>query len=220
MISGHLARVFPDDPVWRRLGRVFSIMWNYAWALADATRYRESGAEFDWEFDNEATFEALLAPNDGGAGRIILTAHMGNYDLGGHFFAEKTARRLTVVRAPEPDPATRRFVESHRHCDVGVEIVYSDAGKGTSFALLDRLRAGELVAIQGDRATPPLSSLPASLFGAPTRVPAGPFALARASGASLHPLFILRTGCRCYRVVAGEPLAVPPRGGAHRMEGL
>jgi predicted LPLAT superfamily acyltransferase len=47
------------------------------------------------------------------------------------------------------------------------------------------------------------------VFGRTTRLPAGPFALAMAARAPIHPMFIVRRGRRLYRLIACEPIRVP-----------
>ena len=46
-----------------------------------------------------------------------------------------------------------------------------------------RARRGEIIAIQGDRVTPGISTLPATLFGRSAVIPARPFALSMAARA-------------------------------------
>ena len=56
--------------------------------------------------------------------------------------------------------------------------------------------------------TPGISTLPATLFGRKTTLPAGPFALSMAARVPVYPLFIVRLGRRRYRLVVGEPFDV------------
>jgi predicted LPLAT superfamily acyltransferase len=70
------------------------------------------------------------------------------------------------------------------------------------------LQRGEIIAIQGDRITPGISALPATLFGRKSNIPAGPFALSMAARVPIYPLFIVRLGRRSYRLVVGAPFDV------------
>ena len=73
----------------------------------------------DWEFVGWKHFEEMQA--SGGA--ILLTAHMGSYDLGAHLFAENSSHRLIMVRAPEADPQTIfRTIDSKDHRQLAAEI--------------------------------------------------------------------------------------------------
>jgi predicted LPLAT superfamily acyltransferase len=73
------------------------------------------------------------------------------------------------------------------------------------------VQSGELIAIQGDRVTPGIASLPGTLFGKRAEIPAGPFALAMAARAPIFPLFVIRRGRRHYRLLTLPPIHVTRR---------
>jgi KDO2-lipid IV(A) lauroyltransferase len=135
---------------------------------------------------------------------------MGSYDLGAQVFSQTSERRVIVVRAPENDPQTQAFEESHRPKTLQVE--FNVKSSDLAFELLHALGDGSIVAIQGDRVAGEINDLPATLFGKPIRLPAGPFALALAARVPIHPVFVMRQGRRRYRIVAYPPLVVA-RGG-------
>jgi KDO2-lipid IV(A) lauroyltransferase len=72
--------------------------------------------------------------------------------------------------------------------------------------LVDALRRGEIVAVQGDRPRTGGRSIDATLFGRPFPLPPGPAALARTAGVPLLPVFVFREGRRRYRVVFRPPI--------------
>jgi lauroyl/myristoyl acyltransferase len=45
-----------------------------------------------------------------------------------------------------------------------------------------------------------------SLFGEQVALPCGPFVLSLVSATPIHPLFIVRTGYRKYKIIAREPI--------------
>lgn len=186
--------------------RTYRVFWNFAWTITDNVRFKETRTTPDWEFDGLEHFEQLQS-RDGGA--IMLTAHMGSYDLGAQLFAETSSRPMTMVRAPEIDPQTREFEEAqHERLGDGLKIDFSTRATDLALDLLDAVRRGEIVAIQGDRVTPGIASIPATLFGKPLQIPAGPFALAMAARVPIFPLFVVRVGRRHYRLVTREPIEV------------
>jgi phosphatidylinositol dimannoside acyltransferase len=187
--------------------RAYRVFWNFAWTIADKVRFKELRVAPDWEFVGLEHFQ-LLQANEGGA--IILTAHMGNYDVGAHLFAELSERQIVMVRAPENDPETRRYEEAldDRTGASALKIDFSTRASELALDLLASLRNGEIIAIQGDRVTGSISSLPATLFGKSMRVPAGPFALSMSARVPIYPLFIVRLGRRRYRLVVSAPFHV------------
>jgi phosphatidylinositol dimannoside acyltransferase len=202
----NLKGILPGSSPVMDLLRAYRVLWNFAWTITDNVRFKEQRVSPDWEFVGLEHFERLNA-QEGGA--IILTAHMGNYDLGAQLFAETSSRRMVMVRAPEADPDTHEYEsELHARTARGLKIDFNSRASDLALDLLGALRAGEIVAIQGDRVTPGIASLPATLFGKRTYVPAGPFALAMSARVPIYPLFIFRLGRRRYRLLTGEPFEV------------
>ena len=64
-----------------------------------------------------------------------------------------------------------------------------------------------IVALQGDRDFNE-AALPIELFGVPTRLPTGPFLLARMTGARLYPTFIAYARDHRFEVTLEEPIEV------------
>lgn len=206
-VAANLAAIKPHSSRVVNLFRVYRVFWNFAWTIEENVRFKELRAAPDWEFEGLEHFEAMQA-REGGA--IILTAHMGSYDLGAQLFAETSDRRIVMVRAPEIDPDTHRHEEELHRRTVGdaVKVDFSTRASELALDLLHAIQRGEIVAIQGDRVMPGIASLPATLFGKPTVVPAGPFALAMAARVPIYPLFIVRLGRRSYRLIVGSPIEV------------
>ncbi|MGZ4778566.1 MAG: LpxL/LpxP family acyltransferase [Thermoanaerobaculia bacterium] len=206
-ITMNLRAILPQSSRAANLFRAWRVLWNYAWTIADASRYRYLRTLPDWEFVGLHHFEELCA-SPGGA--IILTAHMGSYDLGAELFAETTNRRMVMVRAPEVEPSTREYEESLlRDAPVaGLRVDFSSKASEMAFDLLASVQNGDIVAIQGDRVTPGIATHPGTLFGVPTEFPAGPFALAMAARVPIYPMFILRVARRRYRLVTCAPIEI------------
>jgi phosphatidylinositol dimannoside acyltransferase len=205
-VMRNLTAIIPGSHALTNFFRTYRVFWNFAWTIADNVRFKETRVHPDWEFAGMEYFNQLQS-HPGGA--IILTAHMGNYDLGAHLFAETSDRKIVMVRAPETDPETRKYEEElHSRTAADLKVDFSTRAGELALDLLDALRRGEIVAIQGDRVTPGIATIPATLFGKRTYFPAGPFALAMSARVPIHPLFIFRLGRRRYRLVAGAPFNV------------
>jgi predicted LPLAT superfamily acyltransferase len=206
-VMTNLKSILPRSTAVGNFFRTYRVFWNFANVIADNVRFKELRVSPDWEFVGSEHFDDLQS-REGGA--IILTAHMGSYDLGAHLFAEISRRPLVMVRAPESDPETRRYEEElhDRTVTDALKIDFSTRANELALDLLHALQRGEIIAIQGDRVTPGISTLPSTLFGKRTLFPAGPFALAMAARVPVFPLFIVRLGRRRYRLVVGKPFEV------------
>jgi lauroyl/myristoyl acyltransferase len=205
-LLSNVAVILPGGPIWRDHARAFRTLLNFAWTITDAANFKLNKAEFDYEIEGAEFLEQLGAAK----GAIVLTAHIGNYDLGAALFAQKFSRELRIVRAPEPDPESSKHLrESLAETGAGaVKVAYNTEGALLSFDLLQALRRGEIVSIQGDRSYEGTASAEGRLFGKPVQIPLGPFSLAQAAEVPIFPLFIVRCGYHCYRVITRAPIVI------------
>lgn len=210
IVLANLAIILPGSSRAMNYLRVFRTFYNYAWTISEAAIHKLNKEEFAYEIIGAEWLDQLGAAQ----GAIVLTAHMGNYDLGAALFAQKFNREIRVVRAPEPDQRTAQHLSAslEKSGEGAVKVDYNTAGALLSFDLLNALRLGEIVSIQGDRMDGDLAEIPARLFGKQVRLPNGPFVLAQVSGAPIYPLFIARAGYRSYQIIVRAPIAVPRTG--------
>ncbi|CAN5530845.1 hypothetical protein BH18VER2_BH18VER2_16120 [soil metagenome] len=203
-ILSNLRVVLPGSNPLLNLGRAWLTLYNFAWTIADAADHKLAKTEFAYELEGAEFLEQLAAAK----GAILLTAHMGNYDLGAAVFAERFQRDIRMVRAPEADAETAQHLdESLERAGAGaVKVAYNTASMALPFELLNAIRAGEIVSIQGDRAVAHISQRPARLFGEEVMLPDGPFMLAFVAQAPIYPLFIIRTKFHRYRIIARPPI--------------
>ena len=209
-VVANLSVVLPGSSRAMNYLRAFRTLQNFAWTIAEAAIYRILRAEFSYELVGAEWLEELGAAR----GAIVLTAHMGSYDLGAALFAEKFRREIRIVRAPEPhrESAEHLTASLEKTTEGGVKVDYNTAGALLSFDLLKALRDGEIVSIQGDRAEGDVAQINARLFGAETKMPNGPFVLSLVAQMPIYPLFIARAGCRRYRIIVREPIRVAATG--------
>jgi phosphatidylinositol dimannoside acyltransferase len=184
--------------------RVVRVFANFGWSLTDTAVYRILKPRFRYELEGMRFLEQLASAKNG----IVLTAHMGSYDLAAALFSQKFHRVIRMVRAPERDPQSAEHVDlALQQSSAGaVKVGYSDDGTALAFDLLNALRAGEIISIQGDRIVGEVARAPAKLFGREVLLPNGPFVLSLVSETPIYPLFIVRIGYRKYKILAREPI--------------
>ncbi|MGF6857371.1 glycosyltransferase family 2 protein [Paraburkholderia sp. CI3] len=168
--------------------------------------------ETDVTFDDPAAFEALMAS---GKGALVIGAHLGNLEMmralairGEH--AKVTAvvytghaRRFNEVLASSNRDFARHLLE------VG------DFGPETAVLMQQRIDAGELLVIVGDRvpAREAGRTTDAQFLGASARFAQGPYVLAHALGCPVYLFFCLkeRDGYRMYFEPFAERIELPRR---------
>ena len=206
IVLANLAIILPGSSRAMNYLRVFRTFYNYAWTISEAAIQKLNKEEFAYEIIGAKWLDQLGAAQ----GAIVLTAHMGNYDLGAALFAEKFNRGIRLVRAPEQDRRTAQHLSAslEKSGEGAIKVDYNTAGALLSFDLLNALRLGEIVSIQGDRMDEDLAGTAAHLFGQQVRLPNGPFVLAQVAQTPIYPLFIARAGYRSYQIIVREPITV------------
>ncbi len=195
--------------VWRE---VFAVIYEFACSIGDAAYVRCGRDMLTWEIENPAAFDELTGHHEKGA--ILLTAHMGNYDLAGSLFSGKFSAPVHSVRAPERDQYAQETKEKELEGESsGGYVIHFNKGSEDilGLELAKALSRGEFVAIQGDRVLFDVSSMDGAVPGRKNtimKIPTGPFVLAQISGAPIFPLFVKRSGYRKYCVVAHDPFLI------------
>jgi phosphatidylinositol dimannoside acyltransferase len=146
-------------------------------------------------------------------GAVLVTAHIGPWDIAAQLLAADLGARVLVVMEAEPDPEARALHDEVRRRS-GVQVLAVGESPLDALGVLRHLRSGGLVAFQIDRPAPSARSLSTTLFDQPFSVPEGPFRLAALAGVPVLPLFSSRRGYFVYRVEAGAPITCP-KGASH-----
>ena len=190
--------------VWRQFYCFSRLMVSYCDLLApERARLQE---RLSAGRDDENHLRAAL---DRGRGVVVLTAHIGNWEVGAHFLARFGVPINMVMQANRMSAAERWLMR--RRESAGVRVIRIGTNPTAMLAMREALRRGEIVAAQGDRA-PNERSLDVTLFGGRFRVPIGPFLLARLSEAPLVPAFVIQDGWWRWRAEVGDPILVAANG--------
>jgi KDO2-lipid IV(A) lauroyltransferase len=136
-----------------------------------------------------------------GRGVILVTGHIGNWELGALFFG-RLGFKINVVTIPEGKERIDSIRGAYRMRQ-DIRTIVVDGSPFSSLEIVAALRRGEIVAMLVDR-WEGTDGVPAKFFGADHRFPRGPFVLSRATGAPILPAFIVRDGSG-YRGVLDPP---------------
>ena len=146
-----------------------------------------------------STIDACLAE---GRGLVVWTAHVANTEFASRLL-ELHHRPVNVARVVEPGNPAEAWLRDLMANERLRVVDLSDPV--ATVQLLHALRAGEIVAMQGDRVFRGAGA-GVTFFGRPARFPVGPFHLARAAGVPVLPGLVVRTGWLRYRMIVGSPL--------------
>lgn len=207
-LQSNLARVTGLDPesdalrqLTRRAMRSYGRYWREMFVLSAWT---EAEVGHRLRVLGKQHLDTALAA---GNGVVLAGTHSGNWDLPGLWAGRTYGRITTVAERLKPEALFDAFVA--KRSAYGLEIIPHKGGPRAPFAvLLERLRAGGIVALVSDR---DLSErgVTVEFFGASARMAAGPAALARATGAPLLPVGVWNDGATVVLNIH-EPLTVAP----------
>lgn len=188
--------------------RIWRTMRNQAWCNSE--RYERLATERPFRIDPEGVEHWRAVTGERNRGFVLVTAHVGAWDVSSFLPGMVEGRPVHVVREQEPDPEAQRFIEEvyGERVSGHFTLHFSRDNPALGGVLLGALRRGEIVGIQGDRPVTTGRSVEVELFGRPFELPAGPAALARAAGVPLVPAFCFREGRRSYRMVVRPPVPV------------
>jgi KDO2-lipid IV(A) lauroyltransferase len=154
-------------------------------------------------------FSRLVEGRLKGKGVVLLTAHLGNWEVGGLMLAE-VKQPIHVVLVPDLFAGVER-VRRRMHARAGVTEIPVDRTFLPTLAVLRALDRNGIVAMQGDRDFDN-TGIPALFFGREAYFPRGPFRVAMATGAVVLPAFIVSVAGGRYRAIIEEPIPIEDAG--------
>jgi KDO2-lipid IV(A) lauroyltransferase len=206
-----------SPPEARRLAR--ALFFEYGRATIDSWRLRSQAfVPQITTFDDDA--KRLAAVRRGGRGFLLVTGHVGNWEMGA---VTLLGHGLTpaVVGQPELD-ANVQEMRLKLRSKLGVESIDIGSSMTTAFKVRAAVDAGRAVALLVDRAYPE-DQVIVPYFGRPTPFLRSPALLARFCGCDVLPGFFVRARDGSYFNVWGGALSpdtsVSPEDDARRMMG-
>jgi KDO2-lipid IV(A) lauroyltransferase len=206
-VAANVARIRPHAGPAERAALVRAVFRHFALCFADLITTNRGRHPERLVARIEGDEHLHDAVSDG-RGLVLVTAHLGNWELGGRLLARRLGRPTHVVVAGEADPRLENFL---RGGPSPVRFVRR-AGPAAMVPLVGALRRGEIVALQGDRALGTDGDTRIDFFGVPAPFPRGPFVLGRAARAPVVPAFCVLGEDRRYTVVMAPPIRVEAGG--------
>lgn len=131
--------------------------------------------KFTYEFDGIEILKRLLAEQKGG---VLISAHIGNFEIAEHFFAEIDLDcQINLVTTDLEDSAIKNYLGSISKKS-GIKFILIKDDLSHIFEINAALAKNELVCFTGDRYFEGVKSLSEKLLGQEANFPAGPFLIA------------------------------------------
>jgi KDO2-lipid IV(A) lauroyltransferase len=204
----NLRLAFPEKSVAERQQILRKLYRNLGWLLAEFCQMPRYTPETVRGFIRYEGLEHYLAARDEGKGVLILTGHLGAWELSS-FYHSLMGYPMSIVIRRLDNPLVDRLV-NHIRCLHGNQVLHKD-----DFArgLLASMRRGETVGILMDtNMTPPQGSF-VDFFGQSACTGTGLARIAQKTGARVLPGFLLwEEATQQYVLRFGAPLCVTTSG--------
>ena len=187
MVVQNLLPVVGHD---RRLARrkAHELFRQFAVKLAELWRF-ESGVVMDRWLTAGTDWSILENACARKRGVLLLTPHLGNWELGGALLGQRGIKIVVITQAEPGDGLTELRQASRARWGIETFVIGSN---GFDFVeIIKRLQAGENVALLIDR-PPEAKAVDVNLFGQPFRASVAAAELARASGCAVLGVVVAR----------------------------
>ena len=204
-LVGNLTQVTGNPFAAKRLARQTFI--HYCIYIADYMTFHRL---------DEAQIEKLVPEVRGGEnvaralekkkGIILVTPHLGNWELAGIWLSRRN-HRLHVVSLTDEDERTEEYRNRMRDTH-GIRLLRYDprsASMASMVEMVNVLRKNEFVAMLTDRPAAERTET-VDFFGRPARFPVGAFILSWLSGAPVMPCRCVLRDDRTYTLVTDDPI--------------
>jgi len=137
-------------------------------------------------------------------GIILITPHLGNWELGGIALAQK-GHKLNVLALKDDSEKIKTFRERIR-MQFGIKSIYvADENLDTIINIVNSLKQNEIIALLGDR-DGTSRTIEVDFFGKKTKFPVGVAYVALASGAPVLPVFVVLKKNGKYQGIVEKPI--------------
>ena len=182
----NLALAFPEQSRAERLATLKRVYRHLGWHLAEFCQMASYTATSASSFIRYDGLDHYLAARDRGQGVLVLTGHLGAWELSS-FYHSLMGHPMGLVIRRLDNPLVDRFVNRIR-CLHGNRVIHKD-----DFArgLIASMRAGETVGILMDTNMTPPQGVFVPFFGVPACTASGLARVALKTGAAVLPGFLL-----------------------------
>lgn len=205
-VRSNLRIIFPDKST-RDLRKISKAVFrNFAKYLVDFFRFQNLDLQYidkNIKLENLDNFDQVLAK---GKGVIVLSAHLGNWELGGVVIAQ-LGYSFWVVALPHKNKKVNEFFDGQRN-GKGVKVIAM--GKAVR-SCISEIRKNHMVALVGDRDFTEKGII-INFFGKPMHFPEGPAALSLMTGAPIVPGFMFRNPDDSFTLRIEKPVEFSPSG--------
>ena len=179
--------------VWKSFRYVYLNHYRFGQVILD--RFATyAGRRFELELDGNDTFVELCHKQ---SGFMIMSCHVGNYELAGYAFKATEKRYNALVYSGEAKTVmeNRNRVLSKNN----IRMIPVSEDMSHIFLMNEALSDGEIVSIPGDRIFGSPRYVECDFFGSKARFPLGPYAMALQRGVPTVAILVMKESAYRYK---------------------
>jgi predicted LPLAT superfamily acyltransferase len=154
---------------------------------------------FSFDFDGEENLRKIVAMGKGG---ILLSGHIGNWDVAGHLF-KRLETAINIVLYDGEDEQIKKYLEGVTgKRNVNIIVIKKDLSH--IYAISEAFNKNELVCMHADRFLEGNKTINTNFLGEPARFPMGPLLLAATFKVPVSFVFAVKESNLHYHLFASE----------------
>lgn len=152
---------------------------------------------FTFHFDGEEHLREMVAAGKGG---LLLSAHIGNWEIAGHLL-KRLQTRINIVMYDGEHRQIKEYLDGVTG-ERNARIIIIKDNISHIYEIMEALNNNELVCMHSDRFLEGNKTITADFLGAPAPFPAGPFTIAAKLPVPVSFVFALKESARHYHFFA------------------
>jgi predicted LPLAT superfamily acyltransferase len=186
---------------WKARLAVFRSYFTFGQTLIDKIAISaDLRNHFSYEFDGIDLLKKTLAEK---RGAVLLSAHMGNFEIAEYFFSEIDQDfQINLVTIDQEHSAIKEYLESIKKPSVKLILIKEDMSH--IFEINQALAKNEVVCFTGDRYVKGSKALSTEILGEEAKFPAGPFMIASRLGVPVIYVYVMKEPRLHYHLYARE----------------
>lgn len=175
---------------------IYSYKNFYAFGQTIVDRFAAyAGKKFNFIYDNFDIEKIRSLQSDG---MIIISSHIGNYEIGGYHISSPNKPVNILAYYGETETVMRN--RKRLFAENNMRIIAADGSMDHVFRIHNALENGEIVSMHGDRRLGSNRAIVCNIFGKSAPLPFGPYHLASIYKKPLLFMFVMKENWNTYKV--------------------
>jgi predicted LPLAT superfamily acyltransferase len=180
---------------------VYRNYYNFGQVILDKTATLAGfNAQFSFDFDGEEYLRHMAVSGHGG---LLISAHVGNFEMAGHML-ERLETRVNILMLDAEHEKIKQYLSTFT--TKSFNIIPIGADNTHIFAVSEALRNHEIVCMHGDRFMPGSKTITSKFLDQEAHFPSGPFYLAMKFKVPVSFVFAMKDSRKHYHFYATPPV--------------